>query len=53
MVYLISALIGYAFGCIQSAFIISKTAGKMDIRNQETRTKWGLAAWPNTRLPTN
>jgi len=32
MGYLISALIGYALGCIQTAFILSKTAGKMDIR---------------------
>jgi len=32
MGYLISALIGYAFGCIQTAFILSKTVGKMDIR---------------------
>ena len=32
MGYLVSALIGYAFGCIQSAFLISKTLGKMDIR---------------------
>ena len=32
MQYLISALIGYAFGCIQTAFILSKTVGKMDIR---------------------
>lgn len=32
MRYLISVLIGYAFGCIQSAFIISRTLGNMDIR---------------------
>ena len=29
---IITILIGYAFGCIQAAFIISKTIGKMDIR---------------------
>ena len=29
---LITILIGYAFGCIQAAFIISKMIGKMDIR---------------------
>jgi glycerol-3-phosphate acyltransferase PlsY len=30
---IISALIGYAFGCIQAAFIISRLAGGMDIRD--------------------
>jgi acyl phosphate:glycerol-3-phosphate acyltransferase len=29
---IITMLIGYAFGCIQSAFLISKFVGKMDIR---------------------
>ena len=29
---IIAILIGYAFGCIQAAYIISKTVGKMDIR---------------------
>ncbi len=29
---LISMLIGYAFGCIQSAYLIGRIAGKMDIR---------------------
>ncbi|MCD6424028.1 MAG: glycerol-3-phosphate 1-O-acyltransferase PlsY [Anaerolineales bacterium] len=29
---IITILIGYAFGCIQAAFIISKLVGKMDIR---------------------
>jgi glycerol-3-phosphate acyltransferase PlsY len=29
---IITCLIGYLFGCIQAAFIISKTVGKMDIR---------------------
>lgn len=29
---LISMLIGYAFGCIQSAFLIGKLVGKLDIR---------------------
>jgi len=29
---IITILIGYAFGCIQTAFILSKTVGKMDIR---------------------
>lgn len=29
---IITILIGYAFGCIQAAFIISKMIGKMDIR---------------------
>lgn len=28
----IAILVGYAFGCIQAAYIISKTVGKMDIR---------------------
>jgi len=28
----IAILIGYAFGCIQAAYILSKTVGKMDIR---------------------
>ena len=28
----ITILIGYAFGCIQSAYLISKMVGKMDIR---------------------
>jgi glycerol-3-phosphate acyltransferase PlsY len=31
---IISMLIGYTFGCIQSAFIIGKLVGKMDIREQ-------------------
>lgn len=30
---LISALIGYLFGCIQSAYLIGKLAGKLDIRD--------------------
>lgn len=29
---IIAILIGYAFGCIQTAYILSKTIGKMDIR---------------------
>jgi len=29
---IITILIGYAFGCIQAAYILSKTVGKMDIR---------------------
>lgn len=29
---LVSMLIGYAFGCIQSAFLIGKLVGKLDIR---------------------
>jgi len=29
---IITILIGYAFGCIQSAYLISKMVGKMDIR---------------------
>jgi len=29
---IIAILIGYAFGCIQAAYIISKIVGKMDIR---------------------
>jgi len=29
---IISSLIGYLLGCIQAAYIISKTVGKMDIR---------------------
>jgi len=33
MNYFIAALIGYAFGCIQTAFILSKTVGQMDIRD--------------------
>jgi glycerol-3-phosphate acyltransferase PlsY len=31
---IISMLIGYAFGCIQSAFMIGKFVGKVDIREQ-------------------
>jgi glycerol-3-phosphate acyltransferase PlsY len=31
---LISMLIGYLFGCIQSAYLIGKLVGKLDIRNQ-------------------
>jgi len=31
--FIIAGLIGYLFGCIQAAFIISKTVGKMDIRD--------------------
>ena len=30
---IISILIGYAFGCIQSAYLISRFVGKMDIRD--------------------
>jgi glycerol-3-phosphate acyltransferase PlsY len=30
---LVSALIGYLFGCIQSAYLIGKLAGKLDIRD--------------------
>jgi acyl phosphate:glycerol-3-phosphate acyltransferase len=30
--FIISALIGYALGCLQSAYIIGKLAGKIDIR---------------------
>ncbi len=29
---IIALLIGYAFGCIQAAYILSKMVGKMDIR---------------------
>lgn len=29
----IAILIGYAFGCIQAAYILSKTVGKIDIRD--------------------
>jgi len=29
---IIAILIGYAFGCIQSAYFLSKMVGKMDIR---------------------
>lgn len=29
---IIAILIGYAFGCIQAAYLLSKTVGKMDIR---------------------
>ena len=29
---IIAILIGYAFGCIQSAYFLSKIVGKMDIR---------------------
>ncbi len=29
---IIAILIGYGFGCIQAAYILSKTVGKMDIR---------------------
>ena len=31
---IIAILIGYAFGCIQAAYILSKMVGKMDIREQ-------------------
>ena len=31
---IIAILIGYAFGCIQPAYILSKLVGKMDIREQ-------------------
>ncbi|MBS1250123.1 MAG: Glycerol-3-phosphate acyltransferase [Chloroflexi bacterium] len=33
---LIAILIGYAFGCIQTAYILSKTVGKTDIREHGT-----------------
>ncbi len=34
--YLIAILIGYAFGCIQSAYLVSTIYGKIDIREHGT-----------------
>jgi glycerol-3-phosphate acyltransferase PlsY len=43
-VRLICLVIGYAFGCIQSAFIIGKLVGKIDIRDYGS----GNAGFTNT-----
>ena len=34
VVYVIMCIVGYLFGCIQTAFLIGKIVGRMDIRQK-------------------